>query len=245
MTSYLIIGNGRLAKHFAHYLRLLDLSVQTWSRAFNTAEELQTFATHADRILLLISDDQIESFVQSHPFLLKKRLVHASGALTFSFADSAHPLNTFGADLYNLDVYLKTPFIVEAEGSGFSDILPGLKNPHFTLPREKKALYHALCVASGNFTTLLWQNVFESFENDLHLPASALLPYLERVAANLANSSSAALTGPIARGDTKTIVRNLDALRNRPEQALYYAFLHFVLAKKNRLGDLEYERLDV
>lgn len=241
MTKYLFIGDGRLSRHFTHYFRALHLDVTTWSR--KSQVDLEPLINSADRILLLISDDEIKQFVEQHPFLLKKRLIHCSGSLTFSFAEGAHPLNTFGKDLYPLEIYLKTPFITEKNGSSFSDLLPDLPNPHFALPKEKKSLYHSLCVMSGNFTTLLWQNVFETFENELHLPKEVLYSFLEQTAHNLRVSPEAALTGPIARGDTSTLIRNLDSLSGRPEQQLYYAFLNFVLEKKKKIGDLQYERL--
>jgi predicted short-subunit dehydrogenase-like oxidoreductase (DUF2520 family) len=246
MSSYLIIGSGRLASHFTHYFRLLNLQFKTWSRQTGTPSELQELAKDSTHILLLIRDDAIEGFVRENPFLTSgpARLVHCSGALNFPFAESAHPLNTFGETLYDLETYLRTPFVLETGRAPLNDILPGLPNPHYSIPSEKKALYHALCVASGNFTTLLWQNAFSSFEKDLQLPREVLAPFLAQVASNLV-TESAPLTGPIARGDRSTIIRNLDALRSRPDQNLYYAFLNFVLEKNHKLGDLHYERLSV
>ncbi|MCB0350498.1 MAG: DUF2520 domain-containing protein [Bdellovibrionales bacterium] len=241
MKPYLIVGDGRLAKHFAHYFSILNIPHLSWSR--KSTKPLTDLLPHCERVLLLISDKAIAPFVESHPALLEKKLIHCSGLMTFPFAESAHPLNTFGSELYSRECYLNTPFILESGRALFADILPGLHNPHYYMPAEKKPLYHSLCVMAGNFTTLLWQNTFEAFENELHLPKEALLPFLEKIAFNLENSPREALTGPISRGDTQTLIRNLDALHNRAEQALYYAFLNFVLAKKKQIGELQYERL--
>ncbi|OFZ15438.1 MAG: hypothetical protein A2Z20_12115, partial [Bdellovibrionales bacterium RBG_16_40_8] len=217
MTTYLIVGSGLLAKHLAHYLDTLRIPFLTWSRNSpeTTDSSLEHLAKKSDRILLLISDNEIANFVKNHKFLLQKKLIHCSGALTFSFAESAHPLNTFGPDLYEQKVYLNTPFILESGRTPFSELLPGLSNPHYFLTPEKKALYHSLCVMAGNFTTLLWQNVFKLFEEDLKLPHEVLLSYLDTVATNLKLSPKSALTGPIARRDTQTIIRNLDSLAGR------------------------------
>lgn len=241
MKPYLIIGDGRLAKHFAQYFTYLEIPFLNWSR--KSPENLERLTQKVDRALLLISDRSIAQFVNDHSFLLEKKLIHCSGLMSFSFAESAHPLNTFGVDLYDRNTYLETPFILERDRSLFADLLPGLTNPHYYIAPEKKPLYHSLCVMSGNFTTLLWQNTFELFQKELRLPKEALTPYLQKIILNLENNPDAALTGPIARGDTQTLIRNLDSLRNRPEQALYYAFLNFVLEKKNQIGDLQYERL--
>jgi predicted short-subunit dehydrogenase-like oxidoreductase (DUF2520 family) len=115
-----------------------------------------------------------------------------------------------------------------------------LKNPHFFISSEKKSLYHALCVMSGNFTTMLWQNTFTAFEEKLDLPKEILFSYLQHTTQNLIESPNQALTGPISRGDTKTILSNLESLQNTPEQSLYYAFLNFDLAN-NKSGEQHHE----
>lgn len=252
MTNYLLIGDGRLATHLKHYFTLLQLDFKTWSRKQhrfdapqNKKAALENLARHADRVLLLISDREIKNFVEENPYLLQKRLIHCSGSQNFSFAESAHPLSTFGPQLYERELYVRIPFILDREGSNFSDLLPGLPNPHFRLSAEKKALYHSHCVLSGNFTTLLWQNIFENFEEKFQIPKEALYPFLECTARNLQTSSSSALTGPIARGDTETIIRHLDALASTPEQKLYYAFLNFYLEKKKKTGSFKNEYIEL
>jgi predicted short-subunit dehydrogenase-like oxidoreductase (DUF2520 family) len=77
---------------------------------------------------------------------------------------------------------------------------------------------------AGNFTTLLWQHAFAAFEERLGLPRSALQPYLEQVASNLVRSASP-LTGPLARGDHRTVDRHLAALEGDPFHAVYESFV--------------------
>lgn len=228
--QYLIVGNGRTAKHFTHYLRALDLTFYQWRRGDSHLNEL---TQAVDRALLLISDKSIEPFVEANEFLKAKMLIHFSGAMSFDFAFSAHPLNTFGEDLYPIEVYKQTPFIVDSHAPPFEQLLPGFKNPHFKIDQNKKDLYHALCVMSGNFTTLLWQCAFRKFERDLGLPKSALFTYLNQVKENLIANSDTALTGPLTRDDSATIKRNLDALEGTAEQALYKSFLHYYSEVQN------------
>ncbi len=242
--NYLIIGDGRLARHFKEYLSLLQLTVFSWSRKDSKAA-LQTLVANADRILLLISDSAIASFIEQHDFLKNKVLIHCSGVLTIEGAVSAHPLNTFGPDLYDLETYKNTPFVLEEGRSEFKTLLPFLPNPYYYIPAEKKSLYHSLCVMSGNFTSLLWQNAFELFEQKLGLPKSALCSYLVQTQKNLVSDSATAFTGPLARGDRSTIVRNLDALSGMPEQKIYYSFLNYVLEKKNSIAGTKHEHLNV
>ena len=247
MTKYLIVGSGRLAKHISCYLTLLKIPYSTWSRKspIDTRERLAALAEKAQRTLLLISDNEIPHFVKSNDFLKNHFLVHCSGSHSFTFAKSAHPLNTFGPELYDLNTYSQTPFVIDDNGPEFSEILPGLPNPVFKLDPNKKSLYHALCVMSGNFSTLLWQNTFERFATELHLPPEILFQYVKSVTQNLMLAPNDALTGPLKRGDTSTLVRNLDALNNTPEQNLYYAFLNFYLAKNKSRGEQKNDHLGI
>ena len=96
VPKYLIVGNGKMAKHFGHYLATLNLSFQTWNRQHYSVETLKHFADDATHILLLISDHAIEPFIKRHPYIQNKTLVHCSGCLETPLAYSAHPLSTFG-----------------------------------------------------------------------------------------------------------------------------------------------------
>jgi predicted short-subunit dehydrogenase-like oxidoreductase (DUF2520 family) len=131
---------------------------------------------------------------------------------------------TFGPDLYELDAYRAVPFVGEAGGLEFRQVFPNLVNPSWSLDRQLKPLYHALCVLSGNFTTLVWAKAFEDFEGRLGLPREILLPYLERTCRNTAASGGGALTGSLARGDKATVERDLRALAGDPYADVFEAF---------------------
>ncbi|MCZ6508751.1 MAG: DUF2520 domain-containing protein, partial [Acidobacteria bacterium] len=105
------------------------------------------------------------------------------------------------------------PFVVESEGPRFDELLPGLGNPSVAIPAADKPLYHALCVAAGNLTTLLWQRFFAELEGRWGIDPELVAPYLRQTAANLQSADrQRALTGPIARADRETIDRNVEAL---------------------------------
>lgn len=224
--TYLLIGSGRVSTHFLHYFQLLGLTVLSWSRRESNST-LSAKAKPATHILCLISDPAIEGFLAEHREILAgKTLVHASGALSTPLADGAHPLMTFTRDaLYDLKTYQAIPFILEKGRRSFAEVLPGLPNAHFTIAPNDKSLYHALCVLSGNFTTILWQKAFHDFGHRLGLPHEVLLPYMERVCANLAAQPSAALTGPLARGDNAMIEKHLAVLAGDPFADVYRAFV--------------------
>lgn len=220
---YTLVGNGRVANHLAHYFQLLNLNFNQWSRASN--QVLAEVIQDSDRILLLISDTAIKEFWEANPCLQQKTVIHCSGALTLDTVFSAHPLTSFSQDCFDLNFYQTVPFCIEAEGKPFAELLPGLPNPHFCIPRAHKALYHALCVMSGNFTVLLWQKFFAELENRWQVPREIALPYLQSVTQNLQQNSRGALTGPLARGDHLTIQKNLMALAEDPFEKIYAAFV--------------------
>lgn len=225
VPSYLVIGSGRVAKHFQCYLNHLQVSCQSWSRKKNTSTELVLFSDLASSVLLLISDSAIPEFIDQHPFLKNKNLIHFSGSLSVAGVHSAHPLMTFASELYDFETYKKIPFIVSAQGPTFSQLLPGLPNRAYPIAEQARPYYHALCVLSGNFTVLLWQKCFTELEARFQIPKEAALPYLKQVLQNLVVNPEQALTGPLARGDQKTVAANLKALENDDFQKVYRAFL--------------------
>jgi hypothetical protein len=224
-VKYLIIGDGKVARHFEHYFTLKNINSISWSRKRNSVEELQTFFNEVQVILLLIADSAIESFIRENPFLNQKPCVHFSGSLTTKHAWGAHPLNTFPAGRYSLDVYEKTFFVCEKSDWPFEKLFPALRNPVVYLSKEKKVLYHALCVMTGNFTSILWKKGFEEFEGQLDLGRNPLIPYLQTITNNLIQDSNHALTGPLARRDITMIEKHLEALEHDAFQNIYRAFV--------------------
>lgn len=237
VPKYAIIGNGKVANHFCYYFRALSFPFYQWSRSLSKPGSLTQIIQNCDRVLILIKDSAIEGFIQENPILHGKILIHFSGRLFSSLAYGAHPLFTFSHELYDLATYQKIPFILEKEGPSFSELLPGLPNPHYQIPRDLKNLYHSLCVLSGNFSCILWQKFFHELEHTFHLPKSVTHPYMQQIFSNLQKSQGNILTGPLARNDYTTIAANLAALSNDPFQKIYQAFVEvYQEREKNELA---------
>ena len=219
-----IVGSGRVARHFRHYFELLDLPVCTWSGREPSPSPPDALAA-CGTILVLIRDAAIVPFIEAWPALQQKRLVHCSGSLVTPLAEAAHPLMTFGPELYELADYRAIPFVLDAGGAPLAELLPGLPNPSFAIPAADRPRYHALCVMAGNFSTLLWVKLFDELEQRFGVPASAAHPYLARVTANLIVEGEQALTGPLVRGDQGAIDMNLQSLEGDPFHAVYTAFV--------------------
>jgi len=220
VPQYLIIGNGRVARHFLHYFSLLGISVSHWHRGL-PLEELGD----AERILVLIRDDVIENFIRDNLGDKQGIKIHFSGSLVTQLASGAHPLTTFGQGLYAREKYEEIFFILDDTAPDFTQLLPGLPNPHARLAPAMKAKYHAHCVMAANYSCLLWQKLFDAFENDFNLPAEAAFPLLKQQTDNLVSDRENALTGPLLRGDQATIARNLAALSGDAYQNIYQVFV--------------------
>ena len=219
-----IVGDGRVARHFHHYLSLLGLPVRSWSRRIPGAGPVRTLDS-CRTILLLIADSAIVPFIEEWAPWPDKRLIHFSGSLVTKAAEGAHPLMTFGHALYDLATYRSIPFVLDAGATPFHELLPALPNPSFTIPSSDRPYYHALCVLAGNCSTLLWLKLFDELRNRWRIPASAAHPYLARATANLMTDPGGAFTGPLARGDAETIAANLKALDRDPFHGVYAAFV--------------------
>jgi len=221
--SYLIVGNGRLSKHFQRYFNLKNISFKIWTR--NTKESLQSFGQNTGNVLVLIKDDEIKNFLESNSntFTEEKNLIHCSGMLSTPLAESAHPLMTFTDELYTLQKYETITFITEKGRKSFNELFPELKNPSYEIEAIEKTLYHAYCVLSGNFTTIMWQFFFD-YLNSRNIPESAAFPYLSAISENLMKDVQP-LSGPIMRNDTKTIYNHLNVLEDHPLKNVYISFL--------------------
>ncbi|MBT3271619.1 MAG: DUF2520 domain-containing protein [Spirochaetales bacterium] len=217
-----IIGRGRMATHMIHYLMLESIPVVSWNR--DDPQSPQDKLVSCGPVLVLINDDAIQQFVKAYPVLLDHQLIHFSGSKVLSGIAGLHPLMTFGPELYDIETYQAMPFIEEMDGLLFKEVFPSLSNPSFRIDKELKPLYHALCVMAGNFTIMLWTKVFDTFADTLGLPRSVLLPYLEQTCMNVGTQGSEALTGPLARGDWRTVAENIKTLDGDPFQAVYRSF---------------------
>lgn len=230
-APYLLVGNGRLSRHLQHYFDLEGIGWRLWARAMR--QPLEASLAGARAVLLLIADDAVEGFLARHAGPAGPPWIHCSGSLVTLLATCVHPLMSFGDELYDHDRYRRIPFVCDRGATPFAELFPRLSNPHFEIDPAQRPLYHALCAMAGNFTTLLWQRAFAAFEERLGLPRAALHPYLEQVAMNIVRSASP-LTGPLARGDHRTIERHLAALEGDPFHAVYSSFVavHRATARK-------------
>jgi len=222
VPTYLIIGDGRLAKHLSFYFDSLNISYLNWSR--NSGLNLEELTKNSSHILIAISDQAIANFVEENDYLKSKILIHFSGATHVEGVHTFHPLMTFTNELYDKDFYPTIPFINFTNDLNFFDVFPGLTNPSQKLDQKLMPYYHALCVTGGNFTTLLWAKCSEAFL-DIGINSEMIKPYMQKVFANTLADPVKNLTGPLKRKDKMTILNNLNAIEDRKLKNLYQSFV--------------------
>lgn len=192
-------------------------------------EKAQELADSADMVFVTTPDDIIPKATAELKWRAGQSVVHCSGASTVhslehaaeqgAMVGSIHPCQTFAGREQAIANLPGSTFAIEAEGpikKTLTEIAKALDGDWVYLTSEDKALYHAAaCIACNYFYTLvsiatdLWQN----FGKTSAEATKAYIPLLQGSVNNIAKMGfPACLTGPIARGDVKTIQRHLAAL---------------------------------
>jgi predicted short-subunit dehydrogenase-like oxidoreductase (DUF2520 family) len=188
----------------------------------------------ADLVLISTRDAAISDAVRllaiNAPALGPAVVLHTSGSLSSSALSpltshgiavgSCHPLQTFEQPQRALNRVPGSYFCIEGDPRAVraaTALVRRLKGRPFSIPTDKKGLYHAAAVlASGGVASLL--SVSLEMLSRCGLPEGRsrriLLPLVEATVGNVgALGARRAVTGPIPRGDTETVARNIEALR--------------------------------
>ena len=182
----------------------------------------------ADVVLLCVPDSAIADVAGG---LTPGRgwIGHVSGATPLSALDphtrrfSLHPLQTFtrARGPEQLDGAFAA---VTGEGEEAIAVARELAQivglEPFELADDRRALYHAGAAVASNYLVTLYRIASRLFE-EAGAPPEALVPLMERTIDN-----GFELTGPIARGDWKTVDAHIEAIRQaRPEVEPVYRTL--------------------
>ena len=225
-----IFGPGRVGRNMAAYFKNLGHSVEMVTRIDfeNRGDSLDAKLSSADIVAAAIPDDLINTWrLALNDRLTDKTIIHFSGANSFQGISSYHPLFSFPTQVLSNDVIAKIAIIREEGRAPFSDIIPGTQNPELVIPADRKALYHAIAVLSGNFSAFVWNKCATVFEDQLgEDPSQILGPYFESIVERFKEQPQNSITGPVARQDRTSVNRNLESLDDHPELlALYQSFL--------------------
>lgn len=196
-----------------------------------------------DWIFITVSDDAIPKMVQELTQLQDafdgKTVVHCSGTLTSQVLEplrqkgaetaSFHPLQSITPTTTN---FTDTWFDIEGHQRALN-ILDELANTlgakTLRVKPEAKPFLHAAAVAASNYVVVLADLVTKiaaQGEISEQTALQALTPLMENTIQNIKELGVAdALTGPVARGDIKTIQTHLITLKDNPEALSIYKIL--------------------
>ncbi|WP_136055963.1 Rossmann-like and DUF2520 domain-containing protein [Microbacterium sp. K24] len=209
-TTIAVIGAGRLGGVLARSLRTAGFAVLGPLRRDQSMPS-------ADIALLCVPDAAIPAvaFV-ARPHV---RLVgHVSGATSLDDVDfSMHPLQTFTGT--------ETPDVFQGIGAAIAGRTPealatadrlarALGAEPFSVDDEHRASYHAAASFASNFV-LTVLDAAEQLATTAGIDRARLAPLVRRTVENWATTGAPdALTGPVARGDARTIERQRDAVED-------------------------------
>jgi predicted short-subunit dehydrogenase-like oxidoreductase (DUF2520 family) len=252
-----IIGAGRMGRGLAAALEEAGVDARLLGRGDPTDEvrraSLILIATPDDAIGDVAADLAREPTVAEHQVVLHlsgllDRLALQALAFTGAGLGSFHPVQSI-ADPATAPDLLRGAYVglegderALAAGEWLARAL-GMR-PVRLAPGAKPA-YHAGAVVASNYAVVL-AAVAEQLARRAGVPASdaasLYLPLMRGTVANLEQGPTAALTGPIRRGDAATVRRHLAALSPQ-ERALYRELgrVALRLAREAGLGEASAE----
>ena len=221
MPPLAVIGPGRVGRSLVRAATGVGLRVSLSGRRDALAAGEQ-----AEIALLCVPDAEIEDACSAiAPAVPPLRFVgHTSGATGLDALSAAvargarafslHPLQTIPDGDSSL---ARTPCAVagsDAEGLRVASALASrLGMRPFPLDDRDRAAYHAAASIASNYLVALEETAVELLARaGIEHGRELIAPLVLRTAANWAERGDAALTGPIARGDEKTVARHVEAI---------------------------------
>ncbi len=189
-------------------------------------------AQHAHRILIAVPDSALEA-VAATLHIESGIVLHTSGAqgpealqvLTQRgvFCGALHPLQTISYPESGAAALLGAAFAISGDAPALAwaeQIVRAANGRILRIPAERRPLYHAAAVMASNYITALIsaaQTLLVAADVDPDEALQALGPLARTSLDNaLRQGPTAALTGPIERGDVSTIAAHLMALEDIP-----------------------------
>jgi predicted short-subunit dehydrogenase-like oxidoreductase (DUF2520 family) len=231
---------GRLAREAGYDItdvvcrsRRSAVSAVRFIGAGNAQVSARARLSAADLILIATPDDKIKDAValllSNATGVGRAVALHTSGALASDVLEplvalgfsvgSCHPLQTFESPARAIDRARASYFCIEGEARAVRaarKLVRRVGARHFEIPTEMKSLYHAAAVMASGGVVALFSISLEMLARcglDEAESKKVLLPLIEGTIANVrALGPARALTGPVRRGDTGTVERNMKAL---------------------------------
>lgn len=207
-----------------------------------STDNIQTAAA-AELVLICLPDEEIRRVVDelssSSISWPGKLVIHCSGILPAAILDplkdkgamtgSLHPVQSFPQKKTGPNHFKNIYFGLEGRGRALAlikKIVRKLGGQPFILEANNKPLYHAACSTASNFSVALLHMAVSMLKEVGLKQEKALRVLFPLIKGTLHNvrkfDISASLTGPIVRGDLKTVRMHLEALQRFPSYLEIY-----------------------
>ncbi|HOL45228.1 MAG TPA: DUF2520 domain-containing protein [Candidatus Saccharicenans sp.] len=169
-------------------------------------------------------------------------IFHTSGAVTSrvlrplsrqgAVVASFHPIQTFATTCPDPDIFRGIFFSLEGDEKAIElgqSLAGKLQSGVILISPANKPLYHLACSMASNFMVVLLaevKNLFELLGLDEKACLEVIYPLLSRTLLNVKElGCEQSLTGPILRGDLKTVKGHLKALSSQPDLEKLYRLM--------------------
>ena len=239
-----LMGMGRLGQSLHQLIGAhTHLESHPWRRN-------DPIPTGMDVYWICVSDGAIEEVARKIP--KGSVVLHSSGALDIDVlrphapAGTLHPLQSFPGPQIAIPPVSQVPAAISGDPEAKEiahTLAQAIGFEPFEISGDRRA-YHAAAVIAGNFATTLMAEASRLLVSAGVDPSNAprvLAPLaIASIEQSIKNTPGAALTGPIARGDLKTVQAHLDCLdQDAPQLAEIYRLLGKaavqLLVEENRL----------
>jgi predicted short-subunit dehydrogenase-like oxidoreductase (DUF2520 family) len=181
----------------------------------------------ADLVLLTVPDDAVADVARALPPTTAV-VAHVAGSLGLDVlaphhrVASIHPLMSLPDATTGARRLREGCTFAVAGDPIVVDVVADLGGTAVEVPDDRRALYHGAATVAANHLTALCDQV-ERLADLAGIPAAAYWRLMDTTLQNVGRvGARAALTGPAARGDWRTLRRHLQALPD-DERALYVA----------------------
>lgn len=256
MPGISIIGFGRTGTHLYYALKKVKGIKVNASIKNERSKPVLNSLEASNIIFICTGDKNIGSAVKEIlklPVNLKNKIIfHTSGAKSSdelgalkkagAVIGSFHPVQTFEEKAKRYSGIFKNIYIVlEGEKKAVAagrKIASSILSKSIVLSKHEKALHHICCVISSNYFVTLIARAEAIFKRNIAKKIhkngfkninffDIYMPLVEQTLQNMAkNGTISALTGPISRNDTDTILLHRNSLKQQaPDYFKFYSFM--------------------
>jgi len=211
--------------------------------------------THADITFITTPDEKIayilNELVKENKINKESLIIQCSGIISSEELKSSikaplklasiHPIKSFADPKIAFDTFKGTHCAFEGDEEAFlliKDMFESIGGIVFKIDSQKKALYHAGCAISSNFTVTITDIASKCFQDSgiekklaLELANQLVLGAAKNI--KKLKSTNKALTGPIKREETSTIAKHLKSINDDKLIKVYKALVENTLYLAN------------